>query len=67
MLGESTAPYVFLVILGIVFLCVLSVIMKYFSLWIQAYTTGAGITFLHLIGMRLELGDYVVDSRIVAR
>jgi len=67
-LADSSMVYVLLVIVGVVFLGFVSVLVRYFSLWIQCHTTNAGIGFLDLIGMSLRKVNVpqIVYARIMA-
>jgi uncharacterized protein YqfA (UPF0365 family) len=57
-----------LIFIGIFALVVFGIIASYFRLWIQSYTTGAGIGFFNLIGMKLRKVDppTVVEARVMA-
>jgi len=57
-----------LIVVIIIFLILFLVFAKYFRLWIQSVTTGAGIGLLDLIGMsfRRVRPDIIVRSKIMA-
>jgi len=57
-----------LVVVGIFTLVVFGLVAKYFRLWIQSYTTGAGIGFFNLIGMTLRKVNpsVIVEARVMA-
>ena len=59
---------VVLVILAILIFIALAVIAQFFSLWIQAFSARAGVSFFSLIGMRLRKVDsrQVVTAKITA-
>ena len=65
-------PTAILVIIGFIVLAVglicLAIIAKYFRLWIQSVTTGAGIGFSDLLGMSFRKVDptVIVRSKIMA-
>jgi len=64
-----TALWIILVIIiAIPVLIGLTVFLAFFKLWIRAYSSGAGVTFLELVGMWLRKvkAAAVVDSRIMA-
>jgi uncharacterized protein YqfA (UPF0365 family) len=64
--GANTITVVTLVAIffGLVFgIVILSVLTRYFRLWIQSVTTGAGIGIFDLIGMSFRK----VDARIIVR
>ena len=65
MTGPMTAV---LVVLGIVALVVLLLLAQFFSLWLQAYMSRAGVSLGELIGMRLRKVDMrtIVLSKIRA-
>ena len=57
-----------LIVVGILALVVFGLVAKYFRLWIQSYTTGAGIGFFNLIGMTLRKVNpsVIVEARVMA-
>jgi uncharacterized protein YqfA (UPF0365 family) len=57
-----------LIVVGIFALVVFGLVAKYFRLWIQSYTTGAGIGFFNLIGMTLRKVNpsVIVEARVMA-
>jgi len=58
-----------LLVLGaIIALVVFALVARYFRLWIQSYTTGAGIGFFNLIGMTLRKVDpaIITGARVMA-
>ena len=57
-----------LIVVIIIFLILFLVFAKYFRLWIQSVTTGAGIGLLDLVGMtfRKVRPDIIVRSKIMA-
>ena len=60
---------VLLLVLGaIIALVVFALVARYFRLWIQSYTTGAGIGFFNLIGMTLRKVDpaIITGARVMA-
>jgi uncharacterized protein YqfA (UPF0365 family) len=59
---------VLVIIIAIPVLIGLTVFLAFFKLWIRAYSSGAGVTFLELVGMWLRKvkAAAVVDSRIMA-
>ncbi|MCC7291077.1 MAG: flotillin-like protein FloA [Phycisphaerales bacterium] len=58
MLGETSNGFlIFLIVLGLVGLIVLFVIGRFINLWIQAFSSGAGVSMISLIGMYLRKVD----------
>ena len=57
-----------LVLGAIIALVVFALVARYFRLWIQSYTTGAGIGFFNLIGMTLRKVDpaIITGARVMA-
>ncbi len=49
------------IVLIVIFIVIVLVIAQFFSLWIQAFASRAGVSFIDLIGMRLRK----VDSRSI--
>lgn len=64
----TIAMIVFFVVLIIIGLVIIAIFARYFRLWIQSVTTGAGITILDLIGMtfRKVNPNVIVRSKIMA-
>ena len=60
-LEEFSYGWIVAIILIIVGLVVLLVLAQFFSLWLQAFASRAGVSFVELIGMRLRK----VDSRTI--
>ena len=57
----STGWIVVIVVVGLVGLAGLAIIAQFFSLWLQAFMSKAGVGMMDLIGMRLRK----VDSRMI--
>ena len=59
---------VLLVIGGVILLVGFLIISSFFSIWLQAYSARANVTFFNLIGMRLRKVDtrQIVQSKITA-
>ncbi len=59
-------PQWLFVVAGIVLLACLLIIGQFFSIWLQAYMSNAGVSFSDLIGMKLRKVDMrqVVDAKI---
>ena len=58
LLGETSNGFiVVLVILGLLGLTFLFVIGRFINLWIQAFSSGAGVSMISLIGMYLRKVD----------
>ncbi|MHC4713726.1 MAG: flotillin-like protein FloA [Planctomycetota bacterium] len=55
------------VFVGIVAIVAFALVARYFRLWIQSYTTGAGIGFFNLIGMTLRKVNptVIVEARVM--
>ncbi|MCD6404633.1 MAG: flotillin-like protein FloA [Planctomycetes bacterium] len=55
-------------LVGIVAIVAFALVARYFRLWIQSYTTGAGIGFFNLIGMTLRKVNpsVIVEARVMA-
>ena len=56
-----------LAVVGIIAIIALALVARFFRLWIQSYTTGAGIGFFNLIGMTLRKVNpsVVVEARVM--
>jgi len=67
-MGNLPAGWVVaIVVLGVIAFVALLLVARFFRLWIQSYTTGAGIGFFNLIGMKLrrvEPAD-IVGARVM--
>jgi uncharacterized protein YqfA (UPF0365 family) len=65
--GEAWQPGLITVVISLVILLfailVLVIIFSFFQLWIQAYLTGAKVSFFDLIGMRFRKVDYPMIVR----
>lgn len=62
---------IYIIVCGVIlvfFLIIFSVVMRYFRLWIQSVTTGAGVKMFDLIGMsfRKVNPDVIVRAKIMA-
>ena len=57
-----------IIMVGIVAIVAFALVARYFRLWIQSYTTGAGIGFFNLIGMTLRKVNptVIVEARVMA-
>ncbi len=55
--GASVASWIVAIISVVAAVAVLLVFAQLFSLWLQAYASQAGVTFVDLIGMRLRRSD----------
>ena len=66
LLQEHLLLTVFLVIVGIILLIFLLVFFSFLRLWIQSLLTGADISILNLVGMKLRNVDYnmIVKQKI---
>lgn len=62
-LAQSGWVVLLIALAVIVVVALLLVVIKYFNLWIQCYTTKAGIGFLNLIGMSLRK----VNAAVIVR
>jgi uncharacterized protein YqfA (UPF0365 family) len=64
----NTGAGVLIVIGIIVALVILGVILNYLSIWMQAFASGAHVSFFELIGMQLRHVDpkVIINSRIMA-
>jgi len=64
----SGAIILIVIIVGIVAIVAFALVARYFRLWIQSYTTGAGIGFFNLIGMTLRKVNptVIVEARVMA-
>ncbi len=60
--------WILVLVVGAVALVVVTVIANFFSLWLQAFSAGAGVSYFSLIGMRFRKVDsrQIVTSRITA-
>jgi uncharacterized protein YqfA (UPF0365 family) len=69
---EISAATIFFIVLlvigGIILLVAFAVISSFFSIWLQAYSAKANVTFFNLIGMRLRKVDsrQIVQAKITA-
>ncbi len=62
-------PIILVVIVAAIFgITIFALVAQYFRLWIQSYTTGAGIGFFNLIGMTLRKvsPSVIVEARVTA-
>ncbi len=67
MLAELTTTWiVILIIVGLIALGILALFLKFFSLWLQAMSSGASVSFFNLIGMMLRKisPQVIVTARI---
>jgi len=64
----SGAVVLVVMLVGIVAIVAFALVARYFRLWIQSYTTGAGIGFFNLIGMTLRKVNptVIVEARVMA-
>ncbi len=68
-LGQVQGVWILIVLLvGVVAIVAFALVARYFRLWIQSYTTGAGIGFFNLIGMTLRKVNpsVIVEARVMA-
>jgi uncharacterized protein YqfA (UPF0365 family) len=64
----SALAWIAILVIGAAALVVVMVIANFFSLWLQAFSAGAGVSYFSLIGMRFRKVDsrQIVTSRITA-
>jgi uncharacterized protein YqfA (UPF0365 family) len=65
--NDKSLLLVFLMLIGVIALFFVFIFARYFRLWIQSVTTGAGITLLELVGMTLRKVrvETIVRARIM--
>ncbi|HVS70025.1 MAG TPA: flotillin-like protein FloA [Phycisphaerae bacterium] len=65
---SNTLVWIGILIVGAIALVIVMVIAQFFSLWLQAFSAGAGVSYFQLIGMRFRKVDsrQIVTSRITA-
>src|SRR5438034_11816052 len=61
--GLSTGMVIAGAVILLIAIVVLIIIFSFFQLWIQAYLTGAKVSFIDLIGMRFRKVDYPMIVR----
>lgn len=68
LMASSDWAALLLVIVIIILIIIASVVISFFSIWIRALASGARVTFMSLIGMKLRKVSpkVIVDTRITA-